>query len=420
MTADGLLHFRDVPVLPARRTHAQGNLADGGPVWRSVLPEGPLPDSLRHLRKGAPADRVMAPCPPGLSARAEPVAQPCLWGGYAQFHFGHLIADHLGRVATAARARPDDPVLFTLPPGQGPDDVPGWFGDVTRWLGLPPERLRFVTRPLMVRDLRVAPQAEHLRGPRPDPGYLALLDSLPAARALAPVPHRILYVTRAGLIARGKGGHAGEAYLVGRLRAAGVAVLDPGAVPLPRQLALYAGAGTLVFAEGSALHGRQLLGHRPQEIAVLVRRPGLRVARHALAARCDRLEYVPAARRIAAPVRRDGTVLPAHALGFYDLPAVFAAFAARGVDLAPGWDDAAFAAARDADLRAWMAGVLRALPGRAQLAALAPVFAAEGLGAPRDWAPAATPARIGRDLGRLSRLARDALWRLRHPGWPQA
>lgn len=413
VTVPALLHYRDIPVLPARRTHTNDNIPDGGPVW----PDADRQIALRHLRKTVPADRIMAPCSAALIARAERIATPCLWGGYAQFHFGHLIAEHLGRIVTACAARPDDAVLFTLPPGARPRDVPGWFWAVTGWLGLPRDRIRLVTSPVVVSDLRVAPQAEHLRGPRPDPAYLAALDALPAARALRPVATPLLYVTRAGLAAGGKGNHAGESYLVDRLQAAGVAVLDPGQAPLERQMALYAGAQRLVFAEGSALHGRQLLGYRPQEIAVLVRRPGMRLARHALAARCDRLTYVPAARRIATPARRDGRDLPAHALGFYDLPAVMTAFAGWGVDLAAGWDDSAFAAARDADIRAWMAGILRALPSAHQMAALAPVLAAEGLGSPRDWTPRPDAARLWRDAGRLARAGGMALWRLRHPGW---
>lgn len=410
----GLVHLRDVPVLPVRRTHPGGIHADGGPVW----PDGGRQIALRHLRRNAPFDRVMAPCPPGLLARAERLERPCLWGGHAQFHFGHLIVEHLGRIVAARAARPDDAVLFTLPPGAGPADVPGYFWEVTAWLGLPRDRVRFVTRPLVAAELRVAPQAEHLRGPRPDPAYLAALDALPAARALVPRPTPLLYVARAGLIARGKGGHAGEGYLVERLRAAGVAVLDPGQEPLAGQLALYAGAARLVFAEGSALHGRQLLGHRPQEIAVLVRRPGNRLAARAIGARCDSLEYVAAATRIATPERRSGRALAANALSFYDLPAVMAAFAGWGVDLAAGWDEAAFAAARDADVRAWMAGTMLSLPARRQIAALAPVFAAEGLGDPRAWLPAPTPARLWRDIGRVAGLAGEALWKLRHPGWP--
>ena len=268
--------------------------------------------------------------------------------------------------------------------------MPGWFWDVTGWLSLRRDRVRFVIRHLLVRDLRVAPQTEHVNGGPPGADYLARLDGLAAARRLVPQPAGLLYVTRAGLPAQGKGGHAGEGYLVAILHRAAAAgadirVLDPGCTPLVGQLSLYAGAAQIVFAEGSALHGRQLLGYRAQGIAVLTRRPGLQVARSALSARCDRLTHVAAARRIAMPVRRDGTPMPALALGFYDIPVLLAAFAERGVDLARDWDDAGFVAARDADLRAWTRAVTGPLPARAQIAALAGAFQAEGLGRPQDW-----------------------------------
>lgn len=372
--------FRDVPVLPNRGLRFHGLLGDGGPVW----PEGAADRHpwLRHHRRGRPVDEPAALSPRDRARlRAEILSDPCLWGGFAQNHFGHFIADHMTRIVAARAERPGDAALFTLPPGARPADLPGWFWAVTGWHGLARDRVRLVTAPLLARELRVAPQAEQVHGGPPDPAYLALLEALPAARALVPRPIDLLYVTRAGLPAQGKGGHAGEAYLVSLLRRAGVAVLDPGAAPLSDQLALYAGARRLVFAEGSALHGRQMLGRRAQEIAILNRRPGTRTAEGAIAARCDRLAYVEAAAQVAVPARPDGRGMPAKAISFYDLPRLFDGFAALGVDLRPDWDAAAFAAARDADIRAW----LSALPPRTIGTAAQDAFLAAGLGPPDRW-----------------------------------
>ena len=93
-------------------------------------------------------------------------------------------------------------------------------------------------------------------------------------------------VSRAGIAQRGGGGHAGESYLIGLLRSKGVTVLDPGQADLSVQMAAYAGAVRLIFAEGSALHGRQLLGRVAQDIDVLRRRPGKVMAQAQLQPRC--------------------------------------------------------------------------------------------------------------------------------------
>lgn len=374
-----LLTFHDIPVLPNTALYHNNVLGDGGPIWPELRPE------LRHYQAGKPIDRP-AQIPQEALAEslksAEPLTSPCLWGGYALLHFGHLIGEHLTRIAAARAQRPADPVLFTLAPGKGPASLSDWFWDVVGWYGLAREDVRFITRPVIARELRVAPQAEHLNGGPPDPAYLALVEGLRAARALVPERNDLLYVSRTGMIARGKAVHAGESYLVDLLRKAGVAVLDPGAAPLGKQLALYSGARRIVFAEGSAVHGRQLLGRIAQEITILNRRPGQRIGEGALAARCDRLAYAEATDRIIATIRPDGTRRPARALSFYDLPVLFETFAGLGVDLRRDWDDAAYAAACEADIRAWLAGLPRGwtLEERADEA-----FLAAGLGPLDGW-----------------------------------
>ncbi|KGJ10668.1 hypothetical protein IT40_10535 [Paracoccus versutus] len=83
---------------------------------------------------------------------------------------------------------------------------------------------------------------------------------------------------------------------------AGVAILDPGKETLMRQMALYAGARLLIFAEGSAMHGRQLLGRVDQKILVLRRRPQSRMAWAQLEPKCRKLEYAPIIKAFAMPL----------------------------------------------------------------------------------------------------------------------
>ena len=166
----------------------------------------------------------------------------------------------------------------------------------------------------MVSELRCAPQAERLEMIGPSERYLALLDQTTRRNALVPKQSAVLYVTRSGLLRLGKGGHVGESYLVVVLQALGVEILDPGTATLTEQLASYAGARTLVFAEGSAMHGRQLLGRLPQDIVVLQRREEQKLARHNLTPRCRALRYVEASAVFAAPIGAEGRRLNAEGI----------------------------------------------------------------------------------------------------------
>lgn len=344
MALAAMQHFRDVPVVPV--THMRGQVFRGGPLWPRFFRQ----KAARHCRAGAPVDR--RPLVAELAA-TQPLRGSAVWGGTLGLQFGHLIAEHMTRLPQSLRDRPDDLYLFTLSPGCGARDLPDHIWQVLGWYGLDPAQVHLVEAPLCAADLRVAAQGETLGLP-PDAEFLDLLDLLPAARGLCPEPADILYVSREGLVAEGRGGHAGEAYLTGALRRAGVRVLDPRTCGVTDQLAAYAGARALVFAEGSALHGRQMLGRIRQDIHVLRRRARRDTGRAQLQPRCDRLAYheaVGANLHAEMPGGGDRVDLM---LAIYDLEVVFDLFAALGHDLQKGWDEAAYQAAVEADIRAWL------------------------------------------------------------------
>ncbi len=339
---DDLQMLRDVLVVPVTRVHQ--HIATGGPIW----PEFDRQTGLRHCRNGLPVDRA-----PEAVGPVQDVDMPCVWGGFIDLHFGHFMAEHLPRLPFAVRARPDDRFLFTVEPGCQPGVLPDWVWSALTWVGLDRSQVRCVTAPLRVATLRAGVQAETLPQMAPDAAYLDLLDSRALAMGLEPVSADLVYVTRAGLLQAGGGGMAGEGYLTGLLSRLGLSVLDPAAVSLPVQMAVYAGARHLVFAEGSALHGRQLLGWLPQRITVLRRRRGRSLARAMLTPRVDRLDYLEVAEAALVPEWSNGRARRGPALMLYNLPALFAAFARWGVDLASHWDMDAYRAAAVADVAAW-------------------------------------------------------------------
>ena len=124
---------------------------------------------------------------------------------------------------------------------------------------------------------------------------------------------------------------------------------------IARQVAVYAGAERLIFAEGSALHGRQLLGHLPQDIEVLRRRPDKVMARAQLRPRCRNLTYHDITASQLMAYWKSGAPRPDPALSLYDIPALWHVFQGFGVDLARYWDAGAFVQAARADAADWSA-----------------------------------------------------------------
>jgi hypothetical protein len=336
--------FHDVPVVPV--TKVKRLKGEGGPIW----PDFETQVAARFCRGGVASD-VLPKRPDALP----PLNAPAIWGGFLAPHFGHLVGEHLTRLPQSLHERPEDLYLFTSVPGMRRETLSGFILDVIDWHGLRRDQICLVDQPLLARELRVAAQGDMLGGPRPTDEYLNLLAWIARRNGLEPEPNRHVFVTRAGLVPQGKGGHAGESYLAGLLHSLGVKVIEPGQLPVRRQMELYAGAEALIFAEGSALHGRCLLGYIEQDIHVLNRRPFRKTARVQLSARCRRLAYHPVlAGRLGTRSDQRGNRSDLD-VGLYDPEVLFAVFEGIGISLKPHWDPAAYLSAVRSDLDAWMA-----------------------------------------------------------------
>jgi hypothetical protein len=276
------------------------------------------------------------------------------WGGPVAKHFGHQIAEFSTRLLGTVAGAQGSPILFATKPGYGYVDdatMPSYFPQILDWLGVPSGTWRLVTRPTLVSELHVLPQAEQLLGPGPSASYLDALDVLTAERLAATADRdEAVYVSRAGLAAR----FAGEASVERALERVGVAVLRPEQLRLQDQLERYRSAGRLVFAEGSALHALQLMGRNRARVLVLNRRPGSTMAQTSLAPRFPELRYADVTATLIHGLRPNGR--PALNFGMPVLApdAFIAAFEAVGLPLSRGWDEAGYAAARDADILGWL------------------------------------------------------------------
>jgi len=340
--------FRDVVVVPYTDLldrWRDGEIHRGGPIW----PEWEMRVAARHNRGGRPVD--VRPAEP-----EEPILDvgPMAWGGAFVDAFGHQVADFSTRLLATVAARPDLPIAFASRADLGYVDLaaaPAYVHSILAWLGVPAEYVRVITEPTRVAELLVVPQAEQLGGPGPDAAYLDTLDSLAQYRLGTPErDQRLLYVSRAGMEAR----FAGEPYLEDVLRRSWVQVLRPETVPLAEQLRNYRAATDVVFAEGSALHALQLLGRVDADIAVLERRPNASLAAENLRPRARSLTYEPVAAKLIHGVLPTGRPALPKGLAVADADRLLAAFADRGVNLQPEWDDGAWRRARDADVLRWV------------------------------------------------------------------
>jgi len=307
---------------------------------------------VRHLNGGLPV------ClrPGAVDHPAETVDQPHMFVGPHDGHFGHFVAEIAPRVPQTLAERPDMPLVFTARMPQTPQTAAPALMSVLDWFGVAADRLRFVHQPTLFRHLGVAAQGEHLGGPAPSSAYLDLIERL-AARHDLPTPSQgVVYVSRAGLPGQ-LGAHAGETYLTDCLTRLGVQVIHPQSLPLRDQMTAYAGARVLVFAEGSAVHGRQLLGRIDQDVVVLLRRPESQIAVNALLPRCTSVEFVAAAWDELHFLRADGLRWPHSTVALYDVPVLLDLFGRIGVPLGRIWSRDDHARARDARILDWLRAI---------------------------------------------------------------
>jgi hypothetical protein len=318
-----------------------------------------LPASHRRINArrpdGGPLDPAMMDATVGAD-QPDRIHDAAVWVGHLDRHFGHLTTEHLPRLPVGLLQRPNDLFLFTVDPGMTDADIPSWFPGLVGWYGLNMDQIRFIRRPTLVDHLRIPELAEVLGGHGPTDDYLSLLDRIAMRNALEPQHQPLVYVERTAMLARGSGGHAGETYLVKVLRKLGVPVIDPGTLAFRDQLAIYAGAKQIIFAEGTALHGRQGLGFANQTITILNRRLNERMGEPQIKRRCEKLTYVDTVRKIICPIRRDGALHMSYGISFYDTKVLFGAFRSAGVNLKPVWDDAEFKASVRHDVQAWISG----------------------------------------------------------------
>ena len=258
----------------------------------------------RHCRRGKPVDTE-----PHADANSAMELEPMAWAGPIVRHFGHQVGDFSMRLYPTLLSWPAAVMAFGVHPQsayRSIQDTPTHFREVLAWFGIPEARVRIVCEPTVAAELFVTPQAEQIYGPGPGPDYLDRLDDLVTRRLGKPIRQGAVYVSRAGMPAR----FAGERYLERALALAGARIIQPEKMSLLVQLRAYVSAERLIFAEGSALHGTQLLGRSLGDVTVLERRGGWHLGKTSVEPRAQSLHYADVTRGLIHGLRPEESQRP--------------------------------------------------------------------------------------------------------------
>lgn len=200
-----------------------------------------------------------------------------LYGGLIYGHFGHIMSEMIHRVLTTRRHFRERPWIFVglhnSTPILGYHHLPGSFKAALDFLNVAKENVLCLHAHAQVERLSITEQGSDFGG-GPKPGYLELLKAHSECRldAMFPTgsPHRLLYVSRSNLPHGGS--FLGERYLEKHLVAEGYEVFHPEDHALAWQMEVYRRAEIVIFPEGSACHGTELLGDRMLGTCVFLER----------------------------------------------------------------------------------------------------------------------------------------------------
>jgi hypothetical protein len=251
-------------------------------------------------------------------------------------HFGHFMAECVHRIAIGQALDADRPWLFVSGRDRAAAESPPPFARETlELLGVALDTAWFVTRPTQVEDLLVAEQGSDLMG-GPKPGYLSLLGNA--------VHHRLderfgnqsrsakVYVSRTGLGVL-SGRLLAETYLEQQLASEGFEIFHPERHSIAEQLDCYRKAQVLVFSEGSAVHGVELLGQSLGQVVLLNRRQPMHSACIApVRARARQLLTITSNLPIGTPLQTDdGRERRSRGLAVLDSVSVLRVLRAEGI-----------------------------------------------------------------------------------------
>lgn len=341
-------HFSNISVVPYTEL-LNGNIGlsthRGGPIfpnWDQQL-------EARHCRNNfVPYDALP------IDARPIDRINSGIWCGAFCDHFGHQISEFSMRLPRSIGLNSKLPLLYGVRADSGIKSItqtPKYFHDIITWMGGNLEDVVIVSRPTVVTELLVFPQAEVLHGPRPSSDHLARMSAIVEKNIGIPRPSGILYVSRSRFLS---GKLAGEAYIENYMSEQGVEVFRPEDLPLKEQLQKYANASHIIFSEGSALHSLQLFGNLSATISVLMRRPDAKMWRHFIEPRATQYCEVNIVSGLLYSYNTFRVPLDALGLSIVSEDKTLAWLRELEISVT-SWSSDKFQKTRDLDIRRWLA-----------------------------------------------------------------
>ncbi|MDO6691920.1 glycosyltransferase family 61 protein [Aliiglaciecola sp. 3_MG-2023] len=282
--------YENVPVLPISQVLGSPHGRSEhklGPIW----PDWEKCEEERFKRKG----KVKDDCPElQENEKLTYKTGNFFWGGPIVNHFGHQIADFSTRLIMYSELKMKGKFVFSVRKGSGfgKNDVPAFFVAILEWFQIDIDQVLFVESPMLLEKLWVCGQQEQLPQEGPSDLYLQKLDENAKQQGtFSENKEGRFYISRSNIP---NGVIAGERYIENYLELHGITIIRPENMKLREQLEIYSKAKELVFGEGSALHGLQLLGHIKSDVHILCRRPNHLMSKMFLTKRCKTLRYYPA------------------------------------------------------------------------------------------------------------------------------
>lgn len=290
---------------------ARAKTSFGGPI----LGRSPTENRLRHFHSRNPVDYF-----DDSSKFEKKLSGEWNYLGLLVPHFGHAMAESFHRILSSQRRFQCRNWLVVGPRQNSPYGaaaLPRFFLDAVSLFGIKSEQIFVLTQDSIVERLNIVEHESSL-GMSPKPQYLDdlrdhMTTELAKRTSSAPAAERI-YVSRSALPPGGT--LLGERWLESVLIKSGFTIFHPENHSLVEQLQVYTGAQVVIFMEGSACHGAELLGTRMLNNCILIPRRSSHVDyfRNILKPRANSMSVFSGFFDIGTAASQSGRVTPAYHL----------------------------------------------------------------------------------------------------------
>ena len=225
-----------------------------------VLPDDSLISRFRHLRGSRPVDDFSSDAEFDSFVEGE-----FNYIGPVYYHFGHFMSEMVHRIVPTKKLFSCDRWLMVGCSVEkhlnSTEKFPEFLVQIFDYLNIKMSDITIVSQNSIVRKINIS-EPGAVPGLEPNRSYLDLVGAFSQNRLdeiykNSDSPNKV-YVTRSGLA--GAGAFLGEKYLESLLEKHGFTIFFPELHEISKQMDVYRRADILIFSEGSACHGVELLG----------------------------------------------------------------------------------------------------------------------------------------------------------------